>query len=288
MNTTTTTPATAMALALQNAMAIAPVVDAVENNAVFKYTPAVLSDSFDQLRVDPMKYKFISTKEIVEALAEHGFHAIRATQANTRLAYRRAFVKHLLAFDMPEIEGFVAPEGMRAQIMLLNSHDGTTSYQLFLGLYNDLTQTNVIVGANTFDVQRVMHKGKKSIDEIILKSKTCIDGFTEVLKTIDIAKQTPMTAEQQLEFAELAVFARFGEMKMAGTELLKPLSDEDVGNDVWSVFSRIRTWIINPNSVQGYRPVSFTNRKITSIRNIAKNVKLNRAVWDLMYSYLPQ
>lgn len=263
--------------------------ESTQVNEVFKYTPAVLSEGFDIGRVDPTKYKFISTKEIVEALEENGFKPTRAVQANTRMAHRRSFVKHLLAFEMPEVAGLNIPEGMKPQVMLLNSHDGTTSYQLFLGLFNDLTATSMVVGTNTFDVQRVMHKGNKSLDEIIYKSKVCIDGFQEVLATVVKAQDIILTAEQQKEFAEQAIFARYEELKVSAEEVLKPLHEGDTGQDLWSVFNRVRTWVIDPAYVRtgfSLRPVNVKGRKITAIRNISKNVTINRMIWDLMYLYM--
>lgn len=277
---------TAMATALTNAGLAQPESAQPQADVRFKHTPAVLSESFDLLKCNVNRYKFISTKEIVEALEQNGLTAVGATQANTRKPYRRSYVKHLLTFDMSSVD--INIEGVKPQIMLLNSHDGTTSYQLFLGLYNTISNTSCVVGANTFDVQRVMHKGNKSIDEIIYKAKNCIDGFVDVLKTIDQMKQVEMSLAQQIEFAEQAIYARYDDLTVDAMQVLQPLNDKDTEQNLWAVFNRVRTLVVDPGSM-GFistRPVNLNNRKITTIRNISKRVKLNRAIWDLTANYL--
>ena len=276
-----------MAMALMNAGLVSNANVQPEPDQRFKHAPAVMSETFDMLKCNVNKYMFISTKDVVEALEKNGLKAIGAAQANTRTPYRRAYVKHLLTFEMTDVT--VNIEGVKPQVMLLNSHDGTTSYQLFLGLYNTTTRMTAVVGANTFDVQRVMHKGNKSVDEIIFKAKNCIDGFADVLKTIDQMKAVELSIEQQVEFAEQAIYARYADLTVDPVQVLKPLNEYDTEQNLWAVFNRVRTWVVDPASLQQYvtaRPVNLNNRKITTIRNISKRVKLNRAIWDLTANYL--
>ena len=70
-----------------------------------------------------------------------------------------------------QITGVQVPE-----IILLNSHDGTSSYQMLPGLFRAVCQNGLVCG-DTFGEVRVPHKGNV-VDKVI-------EGAYEVLETFD-------------------------------------------------------------------------------------------------------
>ncbi|MDW6387426.1 DUF932 domain-containing protein, partial [Escherichia coli] len=72
------------------------------------------------------RYTYIPTITVLESLQREGFHPFFACQTRVRDPDRREYTKHMLRLRRNgEINGEHVPE-----IILLNSHDGTSSYQM--------------------------------------------------------------------------------------------------------------------------------------------------------------
>ena len=79
------------------------------------------------------KYGFVPTIGVIEAMVKVGFQPFSAVQSRTRIVGKGDFTKHLIRFrhaDVgPLVVGDVIPE-----VVLINSHDGTSAYRLIAGL----------------------------------------------------------------------------------------------------------------------------------------------------------
>jgi len=80
------------------------------------------------------KYRFFETSHIVEALMQEGFAVVRAQQSRSRIEGKQDFTKHLLRFRHASMADS-AVQSTVPEIVLVNSHDGSSSYTLSLGLY---------------------------------------------------------------------------------------------------------------------------------------------------------
>ena len=86
-------------------------------------------------------YRFISTAQIVSTLLEAGFEAVAAQQTNAR-GERSNYARHMLRFrsmSLPRKFNDVVP-----QIVLINSHDGSSAYQMRAGLYRTLCMNGLL------------------------------------------------------------------------------------------------------------------------------------------------
>jgi len=72
------------------------------------------------------KYIFLSTKTLLDGLFEAGFVAVAATQTHSRRGSDPAYARHMLRFQHPR-ESVTLVDAI-PQIVLLNAHDGSTSY----------------------------------------------------------------------------------------------------------------------------------------------------------------
>ena len=74
------------------------------------------------------RYAYIPTSEILRGLRHEGFEPFMVCQARVRDEGKREYTKHMLRLrHASQINGEEANE-----IILLNSHDGTSSYQMVL------------------------------------------------------------------------------------------------------------------------------------------------------------
>ncbi|EHW7411268.1 DUF932 domain-containing protein, partial [Escherichia coli] len=81
-------------------------------------------------------YTYIPTITVLESLQREGFQPFFACQTRVRDPDRRGYTKHMLRLRRAgEITGQHVPE-----IILLNSHDGTSSYQMLPGYFRFVCQ----------------------------------------------------------------------------------------------------------------------------------------------------
>ena len=99
-------------------------------------------------------YTYIPTITVLENLQREGFQPFFACQTRVRDPGRRGYTKHMLRLRRAgEINGEHVPE-----IILLNSHDGTSSYQMLPGYFRFVCQNGCVCGQSLGEV-RVPHRG---------------------------------------------------------------------------------------------------------------------------------
>jgi hypothetical protein len=80
------------------------------------------------------KYRFFPTAQVVEGLMQEGFAVVRAQQSRSRIEGKGEYTKHLLRFRHAS-QAESAVQSTVPEIVLINSHDGSSAYHLSLGLY---------------------------------------------------------------------------------------------------------------------------------------------------------
>ena len=69
---------------------------------------------------------------------------------------RKAFTKHMVRFRREDVA--VNSGGIYPELVLVNSHDGLSSYRLMAGLFRVVCSNGMIVG-RSYDEVRVRHQG---------------------------------------------------------------------------------------------------------------------------------
>src|SRR3954454_8189462 len=132
------------------------------------------------------KYRFFPTAHVVEGLMQQGFLPVRAQQSRSRIEGKQDFTKHLLRFRHASMADS-AVQSTVPEIVLVNSHDGSSSYTLSLGLYRVICLNGLVVKSAGLEDIRVRHSGRESL-------------ITEVIegsyKIIDEAPRAPAQVEQ--------------------------------------------------------------------------------------------
>jgi hypothetical protein len=130
------------------------------------YVPSVFSEEKHASRSE--RYTCIPTITLLDNLQREGFQPFFACQTRVRDQSKREHTKHMLRLRREgQIAGKQVPE-----IILLNSHDGSSSYQMLPGLFRAVCQNGLICG-ESFGEVRVPHKG-----DVVGK---VIEGAYEVL-----------------------------------------------------------------------------------------------------------
>ena len=106
------------------------------------------------LRMEPVRAVCLHTdRDRADKLRQEGFEPFMVCQTRVRNEDRREYTKHLIRLrHASQISGDEANE-----IILLNSHDGTSSYQMLAGMFRFVCHNGLVCG-DTADI-RVPHKG---------------------------------------------------------------------------------------------------------------------------------
>lgn len=232
------------------------------------------------------RYTFVPTREIIDGMRHAGFQPVFASQSRTRILDKTNFTKHMIRFR----NGNVQTVGESViETVLVNSHDGTSSYELMMGVFVLVCGNGLVVSEGVVESVRVRHVGniKQSVIEASLKLLEKAGLITETMALWKSILLTP--AEQQL-LAEAAHSLRFEEgsnlaIGIPADKLLTPRRYADNRNDLWSVFNRIQENTIN-GGVRGQMPRLNAYQRPRRVRSqsvtgIDQNLKLNKALWTL-------
>lgn len=225
------------------------------------------------------RYAYIPTSDVLAGLRREGFVPVMAAQARCRDEGKREFTKHMIRLRHA---GQGRGEGEANEIILLNSHDGTSSYQMVAGMFRFVCANGLVVGDVVEDF-KVRHSGNV-IDNVIEGAYTVLDQFEHVQANRDDMRAIILPAPAQRLLAEAAIGYRWeteeGERApVTADQVLRARRSADAGNDLWSTFNRLQENMIKG----GLRGVSANGqrRATRAVTGISQDVKLNRALWTL-------
>ena len=251
--------------------------EALDNEALYRHVPSVFAREAHDSRSD--RYVYVPTIEIVEGLRKEGWFPFFAVQSVPRDGSRHGHAKHMLRLRRDD--GIGKPEA--AEVIIVNSHDGTSAYQMFAGVLRFVC-TNSMIAGERFEEVRVPHKGGIQ-DQIIEGVYTVAEDFPRLIDATETMKETRLSQDEQRVMAEASLVVRYGEDEspVRPDQIIAPRRREDVGQSLWSTFN-----VIQENMIRGGLDGRRTNAEgrirrgqTRAINGIDQNVGLNRALWTL-------
>lgn len=239
--------------------------------------PSIFADGKHESRSE--RYTYIPTIDVLRGLRNEGFQPFMVCQTRVRDQGKREYTKHMLRLrHADQIIGDEAEE-----IVLLNSHDGSSSYQMIGGVLRFVCQNGLVAGENVADI-RVPHKGN-IVQNVISGAFDVLDGFGLIREQKDGMRAVELTRDEQHAFSRSALALRYdptdAEAPAPVTEnhLLGVRRFEDRRDDLWTVFNRVQE-NLTQGGLQG-RSRNGRSMSTRPITGIDQNVKLNRALWML-------
>ena len=151
------------------------------------------------------KYTFIPTERVLSGLMSAGFVPMDVRQAQTRTAsplHARHILRLRRRFETVQLKDSI-PE-----IVFLNSHDGTSAYQLRMGLYRVVCTNGLIVSHGAFPAYCVSHRGDV-VDEVVTGALKISEQFEGLAHQVERMEERAMFIDEQIAFAERALALRF-------------------------------------------------------------------------------
>src|SRR5262245_27723074 len=114
--------------------------------------PAIFAEHQNYNRTS-QKYCFISSEAVLAQAQELGWPPIQARQTRVKDLTRAPYARHLVTFQNDGLEGTA---DAHPRIYWTNSHEGSASGELFVGLFRTWCRNSLIAGSGICNV-RIRH-----------------------------------------------------------------------------------------------------------------------------------
>jgi hypothetical protein len=241
--------------------------------------PSIFAQGKHASRSD--RYTYIPTIEVLRGLRKEGFEPYMVAQSKSRIEGKTDFTKHMIRMRHA---ARVEMKGEANEIILINSHDGASSYQMLAGAFRFVCCNGLVVGTVSNDI-RIPHKGNIQHD-VIEGAFRVLDDFEAVDASIDGMKSSLLLGDEERAFATAALALRYGERTegqppapITAEQLMELRRPEDVGYTVWAGFQRVQENMLRGG--QTGRTAKGRRIQTRAVGSIDRSVNLNRALWVL-------
>jgi hypothetical protein len=248
---------------------------------VRRLAPSVFAEQKHDSRSD--RYSYIPTSEILTGLVKEGFRPYSVMQGGSRDQEKRGFTKHLIRLRHDSQQ--LAVGGSHNEIVLLNSHDGTSAYRLMAGVFRLVCGNGMVVAQSMIEDIRVKHTGDVQ--------GRVIDGCCELLAKLpevsdSVAEMSALrlTEGERRAFATASLVARYGEeiAPITADQVLTIKRHEDAAPTIWNTLNTAQESLIRGGLGYIQRDQSgrrVARRRTREIGGIDQNTHVNRALWAL-------
>ena len=264
----------------------APRGEALSYEQIAQFAPTVFANDRHSSRSE--RFQVIPTHELLAGLSKEGFVPVKVQVGGSRDEDKRAFTKHLLRLRRVDDLAAAPKAGdSHPEVVLLNAHDGTSSYQLHAGLFRLVCLNGLTVSDQDFGSVKVGHSGRNVLDKVIEGTYRVLDDAVAALDHAQQLQTVALDRDEQRIFGEAALRLRFDDEtlpRISGTEVVRPRREADLAPNLWHTFNRaqenlIRGGLSYRHTNEETNRVSF--RETRPVNGADGDLKLNRALWHL-------
>jgi hypothetical protein len=231
------------------------------------------------------RYSFLPTSSILTGMRQNGWVPVRALEQRIRTEARRGFQKHIVRFARFEHLQTWEKNQVRPEVVLLNSHDKSSAYQLHCGLFRLVCTNGLIVSDGTFQRISIKHSGFNP-ESVIEASLKILDAVPDIMNKVRLFQDRILTDGERLAFATGAAAHRWEDFTKAPVTpamLLGPRRYGDGAKDLWTTLNCVQENIIRggQSDRSRRRPDGSRMPKTRAIKGIDEDMKLNKALWEM-------
>lgn len=258
---------------------------ALDDVQLLRNVPSIFASDHSFHR-DEHHYNLFKTIDVINALREEGYFPVYARTNGMRNHNSHNNVdtrKHMVRFTHRDfIESPLAVNDERPEIILTNSHDGSSSFQIMAGLFRKVCSNGMMVMQHGVEQKSVRHIGH-SFDEVITASLDVAKSMDAVMDTVNTMKGINLNEKQRRDLAAEIAEMRFGKEKVKTPENLLTLRRYE---DNWqpSLYNTFN--VIQENVIKGGQRV--TDRVMRPITNIDTDIDVNQRMWNIAYNRMSE
>jgi hypothetical protein len=234
------------------------------------------------------KYVHIPTDIIIEDMENLGWFPYQVKTVKARKSSGK-MGKHLIQFFNPDIviNNENGEKDMYPNLLLVNSHDGSTSVRFEMGVFRLVCENGLVIKSKDFGGFKMRHMGY-NFEDLRNHINSLVKTLPNVVVNLNKFSQVIMTPEQQNKFVNKAITARFNEEKILPQSeidfLLTPERKEDEGDNLWVVMNRVQEKLTKGGF--GYLNVKGRIRKTRAIKNFTMDTEMNMKLWEIAEEFL--
>ncbi len=263
--------------------------EALSFEQMSQFAPTVFADIAHSSRSE--RFQVIPTHDLLGGLAKEGFVPVRVQVGGSRDEEKRSFTKHMIRFRRQDVLAGLPKVGdSHPEVVLMNAHDGTSSYQLHAGLFRLVCTNGLTVSDASFGQVKVGHSGKGVLDKVIEGTYRVLDDAVLALGRAQELQTVTVDRDEQRIFGEAALRLRYDDETLPsinGTEVVRARRSADAYSSLWHTFNRAQENLIrgglNYRHTNEEGRVSF--RETRAVNGADGDLKLNRALWHLTQEF---
>ena len=248
----------------------------LSDDQIHRVAPSIFAEAPHESR--SQRYAYIPTATVLIELRKEGFQPFMVTQTRTRHEDRRDYTKHMIRLRHASQ---INARGEANEIILLNSHDGTSSYQMLAGMFRFVCSNGLVCGDTVADV-RVPHKGDVA-GQVIEGAYQVLHGFDRALESRESMQAITLDEGEAEVFARAALSLKYDDpdkpAPITESQILMPRRFDDHRPDLWSVFNRTQE-NLTKGGLHG-RSANGRRQQTRPVQGIDSDIRLNRALWLL-------
>lgn len=232
------------------------------------------------------KYTHIPTYQVVDDMKKLGWEPVDTQQVKARKG--KGFQKHMVKFQHEGL--FISGENgdsSQVQLLLLNSHDGTSSFRFEAGIFRLVCSNGLIIKSNNMGSFKIRHMGY-TFEELQTQLNEFVANLDGVVDKMNQMVNKPVSVEDARKMAKRALDIRFGEETKTDDNLLNeiilPTRIEDEGASLWKIFNVVQEKIVGG----GFQYINSKGkiRKARKIKNFQQDIKVNQQLWEMAEEFI--
>src|SRR5580692_7499822 len=172
---------------------------------------------------------FFLRPPFLTGMRENGWVPVRAQEQSVRSEARRGFQKHVVRFARSEHLQTWEKNQVRPEVVLVNSHDKSSAYQLHCGLFRLVCTNGLIVSDGTFQRISIKHSGFNP-ESVIEASFKVLDAVPDIMNKVQLFQERILTDAEQLALATGAAAYRWEDLTKAPVSPSMPLNQRRYGD----------------------------------------------------------
>lgn len=253
--------------------------EALSHQQIRSIAPSVFAMSPHMSRSE--RYAYIPTVDVLNGLEREGFRVMKASQSRTRIPGKSDFTKHMLRLRHESTQDVTALGETIPEVVLINAHDGSSSYKLLAGMFRLVCMNGMVVADSLVGSLKVQHSGNIT-NKVIEGSFKVLENTGKAVEAAKAWAEIELSDDESLAFANAAHTVRFGaeDTTINPVRLLAARRPDDQGRDLWRTFNRVQENVIK-GGLQGLNATGTRRVSSRAVRGIDADVRLNSALWTL-------
>lgn len=237
------------------------------------------------------RYKFVSSKQIVDVLGSLGWTPRQAFFTKAKRSSDPLHKRHCIRFQNEQYGSNVDDGlgGLRPEIVMNNSHDGTCSLNLSGGLFRLVCSNGLTIKEADFGELTIRHDNKelRQMGSFYL-NYVCKAFATDVPEAISSAQGWKDIRPEYVD--RMSFYKKAGELRNLNMydyrykQFDVAQRREDFSHDLWTMFNRTQEYLIRggiKNHFDHNEDAKINHRILKPLTDIKRIENINKELWAL-------